>query len=87
MPDTATTTLASKGLVVIPEAIRDRLGLMTGAQFIVVADRPQASRCATPVFGPVALAALLVQRGVLCGDAFSRDALAAMPSRTPLSAG
>lgn len=39
MSDTATTTLSSKGQVVIPEAIRDRLGLKTGAQFVVVADR------------------------------------------------
>ncbi|MFN7531582.1 MAG: AbrB/MazE/SpoVT family DNA-binding domain-containing protein, partial [Gemmatimonas sp.] len=39
MFDTATTTLSSKGQVVIPEAIRERLGLKTGAQFVVVADR------------------------------------------------
>jgi len=39
MSDAATTTLSSKGQVVIPEAIRERLGLKTGAQFIVVADR------------------------------------------------
>jgi AbrB family looped-hinge helix DNA binding protein len=39
MSDAATTTLSSKGQVVIPEAIRDRLGLKTGAQFVVVADR------------------------------------------------
>jgi len=36
---TATTTLSSKGQVVIPEAIRSRLGLKTGVQFVVVADR------------------------------------------------
>ena len=39
MSDAATTTLSSKGQVVIPEAIRDRLGLTTGVQFVVVADR------------------------------------------------
>jgi AbrB family looped-hinge helix DNA binding protein len=39
MADAATTTLSSKGQVVIPEAIRERLGLKTGAQFVVVADR------------------------------------------------
>ncbi len=39
MPDDATTTLSSKGQVVIPEAIRERLGLKTGTQFVVVADR------------------------------------------------
>lgn len=39
MSDAATTTLSSKGQVVIPEAIRDRFGLKTGAQFVVVADR------------------------------------------------
>ena len=39
MNDTATTTLSSKGQVVIPEEIRSRLGLRTGAQFVVVADR------------------------------------------------
>ena len=39
MTETATTTLSSKGQVVIPEEIRDRLGLKPGAQFVVVADR------------------------------------------------
>lgn len=39
MNDTSTTTLSSKGQVVIPEEIRSRLGLRTGAQFVVVADR------------------------------------------------
>lgn len=35
----ATTTLSSKGQVVIPEEIRDRLGLQPGARFVVVAER------------------------------------------------
>jgi AbrB family looped-hinge helix DNA binding protein len=39
MPDPATTTLSSKGQVVIPEEIRDRLGLRAGAQFVVLGDR------------------------------------------------
>jgi len=39
MSDAATTTLSSKGQVVIPEVIRDRLGLKPGAQFVVVGDR------------------------------------------------
>ena len=39
MADTATTTLSSKGQVVISEEIRARLGLKTGAQFVVVGDR------------------------------------------------
>lgn len=39
MSAAATTTLSSKGQVVIPEEIRDRLGLKAGAQFVVVADR------------------------------------------------
>ena len=39
MADASTTTLSSKGLVVIPEEIRARLGLKTGAQFVVVGDR------------------------------------------------
>ncbi len=39
MIDAATTTLSSKGQVVIPEEIRTRLGLKAGAQFVVVADR------------------------------------------------
>lgn len=34
----ATTTLSSKGQVVIPEEIRERLGLKAGAQFVVVAE-------------------------------------------------
>ena len=39
MANAATTTLSSKGQVVIPEEIRARLGLKTGAQFVVVGDR------------------------------------------------
>jgi len=35
----ATTTLSSKGQVVIPEEIRTQLGLKAGAQFFVIADR------------------------------------------------
>ena len=35
----ATTTLSSKGQVVIPEEIRMQLGLEAGAQFVVIADR------------------------------------------------
>lgn len=36
MAPLATTKMSSKGQVVIPEDIRRRLGLKTGAQFIVV---------------------------------------------------
>lgn len=39
MSDAATTRLSSKGQVVIPEEIRDKLGLKPGAQFVVVGDR------------------------------------------------
>ena len=39
MTDAATTTLSSKGQVVIPEEIRTRRGLKAGAQFVVVGDR------------------------------------------------
>jgi AbrB family looped-hinge helix DNA binding protein len=39
MSEAATTTLSSKGQVVMPEEIRVRLGLKAGAQFVVVADR------------------------------------------------
>ena len=39
MNDAATTKLSSKGQVVIPEEIRDRLGLRPGVQFVVVGDR------------------------------------------------
>jgi AbrB family looped-hinge helix DNA binding protein len=38
MADIATTRMSSKGQVVIPEEIRERLGLDTGAQFVVVAE-------------------------------------------------
>ncbi len=38
MTTTATTRLSSKGQVVIPEEIRRRLGLRTGAQFVVVGE-------------------------------------------------
>lgn len=39
MSDVTTTTLSSKGQVVIPEEIRTRLGLKPGAQFVVLGDR------------------------------------------------
>jgi AbrB family looped-hinge helix DNA binding protein len=39
MKDAATTRLSSKGQVVIPEEIRQRLGLKPGAQFVVLGER------------------------------------------------
>ncbi len=39
MGSLATTRLSSKGQVVIPEEIRERLGLKEGAQFVVIGDR------------------------------------------------
>jgi AbrB family looped-hinge helix DNA binding protein len=39
MGSLATTKLSSKGQVVIPEEIRQRLGLKEGTQFVVVGDR------------------------------------------------
>ena len=38
MRSLATTKLSSKGQVVIPEEIRQRLGLREGAQFVVVGE-------------------------------------------------
>jgi len=39
METLATTRMSSKGQVVIPEEIRERLGLQTGTQFVVVGNR------------------------------------------------
>lgn len=39
MSNPATTKMSSKGQVVIPEEIRNRLGLTAGTQFVVVGDR------------------------------------------------
>ncbi len=39
MRTAVTTTLSSKGQVVIPEDIRIRLGLMPGTQFVVLGDK------------------------------------------------
>jgi AbrB family looped-hinge helix DNA binding protein len=39
MVTSATTTMSTKGQVVIPEEIREQLGLEPGTQFIVVAER------------------------------------------------
>jgi len=36
MSNAATTRMSSKGQVVIPEEIRDRLGLTAGTQFVVI---------------------------------------------------
>ena len=44
MSSAATTTLSSKGQVVIPEEIRIRLGLKAGAQFVVLGDRDRGGR-------------------------------------------
>ena len=38
MTKLATTKMSSKGQVVIPEEIRDRLGLKSGVQFLVIGD-------------------------------------------------
>ncbi len=39
MAPLATTKMSSKGQVVIPEDIRKRLGLKTGAQFVVIGQK------------------------------------------------
>jgi AbrB family looped-hinge helix DNA binding protein len=39
MSKVATTKMSSKGQVVIPEEIRDRLGLKAGVQFVVLGDK------------------------------------------------
>lgn len=39
MKSVATTKMSSKGQVVIPETIREKLGLKAGAQFVVVGDK------------------------------------------------
>jgi AbrB family looped-hinge helix DNA binding protein len=39
MAEAATTKLSSKGQVVIPEEVRNRLGLKPGAQFVVLGDK------------------------------------------------
>ena len=38
MPGTATTRMSSRGQVVIPEAIRRKLGLREGMEFVVVGE-------------------------------------------------
>ena len=38
MSEVATTRMSSKGQVVIPEAVRERLGLRAGAEFVVLGD-------------------------------------------------
>jgi len=38
MENVATARMSTKGQVVIPEVIRERLGLKAGAQFVVVAE-------------------------------------------------
>ena len=38
MADIETTKMSSKGQIVIPERIRERLGLKTGSQFVVIGE-------------------------------------------------
>jgi AbrB family looped-hinge helix DNA binding protein len=38
MPSVATTRMSSRGQVVIPEAVRDKLGLGAGTQFVVTGE-------------------------------------------------
>lgn len=38
MPNVATTRMSSRGQVVIPEAVRDKLGLGAGTQFVVTGE-------------------------------------------------
>ncbi len=39
MPTLGTTRMSSKGQVVIPEEIREQLGLRSGTQFVVLGER------------------------------------------------
>lgn len=39
MAEIETTKMSSKGQIVIPEQIRNKLGLKTGSKFIVIADK------------------------------------------------
>lgn len=39
MPAASTTTMSTKGQIVIPEEIREQLGLQPGTQFVVIAER------------------------------------------------
>ncbi len=39
MKSLATTKMSSKGQVVIPEEIREQIGLKTGSQFVVVGEK------------------------------------------------
>jgi AbrB family looped-hinge helix DNA binding protein len=39
MAEVRTTKMSSRGQVVIPEEIRERLGLKAGSQFVVVGDK------------------------------------------------
>ncbi len=41
MSQIATTKMSSRGQIVIPEAVRQELGLEPGSQFMVIADRDE----------------------------------------------
>jgi AbrB family looped-hinge helix DNA binding protein len=81
-----TTKMSSKGQVVIPEAIRTRLGLKTGAQFIVVGkhDAVILKAIETPTlsqFGPLLTQARLHARTADMKRADIAKAIARVRSR------
>ena len=92
MSEPATTTLSSKGQVVIPEEIRARLGLKAGAQFVVLGDKdvvifkvlqPPAKRDFTALVQQARQAAK--QSGMRPRDVTKAVATARRPRRRPRS--
>ena len=64
MENVETTRMSSKGQVVIPEAVRNRLGLKPGAQFVVMGDRDVVilKTIAAPARGEIATIAAKARR-------------------------
>ena len=74
MATVATTTLSSKGQVVIPEDVRNALGLEPGARFVVMGDGVDDGREGVALVGASAASRKKIPRR-LAGETLAHEGL------------